>query len=85
MRFIDGFYACALIVLLGWLLLGGLMHSEIPSSPRAGEDRTASLPPISASSGQPRSVALATVDQRHFRIFVAGSPDVWSVAVSEDD
>jgi hypothetical protein len=26
-----------------------------------------------------------TVDERSFRIFVAGSPSVWSVAVSEDD
>jgi hypothetical protein len=85
MRFIDGFYACAFIILLGWLVLGSIIDSEHPSDSLADEHAISSLPVTSSSSVRPRSIATATVDERNFQIFVAGSPDVWSVAVSEDD
>ena len=38
---------------------------------------------VSAASGKPHPLALATVDERSFWIFVGGSPDIWSVAVGE--
>ena len=48
------------------------------------DESTASSPPADSAS-PPQPVALATVDERSFWIFVGGSPDLYSVAVSEDD
>jgi hypothetical protein len=85
MRLIDVFYAAALVVLLGWLVVGSALDSERPGDSGADERAASSRPAIGAPSPQPWPAARATVDERNFQIFVAGSPDVWSVAVSEDD
>jgi len=86
MRFSDVFYAVAFVILLGWLVLGSVIDAEYSGGTFADDANTTSSPPAdSASSSQPRPVATATVDERSFRIFVGGSPDVYSVAVSEDD
>ena len=85
MRTIDVFYAATIGILLGWLVLGSFIDSEHPGGSLADENTASSLPAISAPSQQPRPVATAKVDERTFWIFVAGSPNVWSVAVSEDD
>jgi len=85
MRTIDVFYAATIGILLGWLVLGSVIDSEHPGGSLANENTASSLPPISASSQQPRPVATAKVDERVFQIFIAGSPNVWSVAISEDD
>ncbi len=82
MRFNDVFYAAALVILLGWLVLGSVIDAEYSGGSLA-EDTTASSPPADSAS-PPQPVALATVDERSFWIFVAGSRDVWSVAVSDD-
>ncbi len=93
MRIIDVFYAVAFVVLLGWLVLGSVIDAEYPGGSLADE-YTASNPPTdigssqpanSASSRPPQPVASAMVDARSFWIFVGGSPDLYSVAVSEDD
>jgi len=85
MRFSDVFYPVALVILLGWLVLSSGIDAEYPGSSLNHENTTPSLPAVSAVSLQPQPVARATVDERNFWIFVAGSPDVWSVAVSDDD
>jgi len=85
MRFIDVCHAVALAVLLGWLFFGNLIGSQQPGGPREAEQMASNPPAVGASNGLPRSVATARVDERSFRIFVAESPDAWSVAVSEDD
>ncbi len=85
MRIIDVFYAVAFVVLLGWLGLGSVIDAEHQGSSHA--DVYAAWNPLtdSASSQPPQPLASATVDARSFWIFVGGSPDVYSVAVSEDD
>lgn len=85
MRFSDVFYPAATVLLLGWLVLSSVIDAEHRSASLAAENTALSLPSVSASSLQPQPVAMATVDERNFWIFVAGSPDVWSVAVSSDD
>ncbi len=85
MRFIDFFYAAAFAVLLGWLVLGSVIDAEYPGASLADQNTASSLPAVGASSWKPQPVATARVDERSFRIFVAGSPFVWSVAISEDD
>jgi len=85
MRFIDVFYAAALAVLLVWLVLGSVIDARLPGSLLADENAASSLPAVSSVTGQPQPVATATVDERSFWIFVAGSPTVWSVAISGDD
>jgi hypothetical protein len=85
MRFIDAFYAAAFAILLGWLVLGSVIDAEYPGGSLTDETTASSPPADSASSPQPQPVATATVDERNFWIFVGGSPDVYSVAVSEDD
>ena len=85
MRFSDVFYAVAFVILLGWLVLGSVIDAEYPGGSLADENATSSPPADSASSPQPQPVATATVDERNFWIFVGGSPDIYSVAVSEDD
>jgi hypothetical protein len=85
MRFIDVFYAAVFVILLGWLVLGSVIDAEYPGGSLADENTTSSPPADSASSPQPQPVATATVDARSFWIFVGGSPDLYSVAVSDDD
>ncbi len=85
MRFNDVFYAAALVILLGWLVLGSVIDAEYPGGSLADANTAWSPPAVSASPQRPQPVARATVDERNFQIFVAGSPDVWSVAISEDD
>ncbi len=85
MRFSGVFYPAATVILLGWLVLSSVIDAEHRGASLAEENTTSNLPSVSASSLQPRPVATATVDERNFWIFVAGSPDVWSVAVSNDD
>jgi hypothetical protein len=85
MRFIDVFYAAAFAILLGWLVLGSVIDAEHPGGSLADENTATSPPADSASSQPPQPVASATVDARSFWIFVGGSPDLYSVAVSEDD
>ena len=85
MRFIDVFYPAAFVILLGWLVLGSVIDAEYPGDPLAEESTAPNLPSVAASSRQPQPVATARVDERSFWIFVAGSPNVWSVAVSNDD
>jgi hypothetical protein len=85
MRVIDVFYAAAFALLIGWLVLGSVIDAEYPGGSRVDANTVWSPPAVSASPPQPQPVARATVDERNFRIFVAGSPDVWSVAISEDD
>ncbi len=85
MRFSDVFYPAALVLLLGWLVLGSVIDAEYRGDSLADENGSPSLPSVSTSSLQPQPVATATVDERSFWIFVAGNPDVWSVAVSDDD
>ena len=83
MRFIDVFYAAALVILLGWLVLGNVITVEYPRGSIADEQTASSPPADSASIRQPHPVATATVDERSFWIFVGGSPDVYGVAVSD--
>jgi hypothetical protein len=83
MRFIDVFYAAALVILLGWLVLGSVIDVEHPRGSLVNENTASSLPAVSASIGQPHPVATATVDERSFWIFVGGSPGVYGVAVSD--
>jgi hypothetical protein len=85
MRTIDVVFAAAIGILLGWLILGNVVDSEHPGGSLANDNAASSLPAISAPAEQPRPVATAEVDEQIFRIFVAGNPNVWSVAVSEDD
>ena len=87
MRFIDVFYPVAFVILLGWLVLSSVIDAEYPGGSLNHENTAPSLPAVSAVAlqPQPQPVATATVDERSFWIFVAGSPDVWSVAVSDDD
>ena len=85
MRIIDVFYAVAFVVLLGWLVLGSVIDAEYPGGSLADEYTASNPPADSASSRPPQPVASATVDERSFWIFVGGGPDVYSVAVSEDD
>ena len=85
MRFNDVFYAVALAILLGWLVLGSVIDAEFLGDSLSDEYTTASPPAVSAASQQPKPVATARVDERLFRIFVGGNPDVYSVAISDDD
>ena len=85
MRFSDVFYPSALVILMGWLVMLSFIDVERPGDPLADENVAASLPSVGASTLGPQPVATATVDERNFWIFVAGSPDVWSVAVSDGD
>ena len=85
MRFSDVFYPVAFVILLGWLILSSVIDAEYRSGSLNDENTAANLPAVSASSLQPQPVAIARVDEQSFWIFVAGSPDVWSVAVSDDD
>jgi len=87
MRSSDVFYAVAFVILLGWLVLGSVIDAEYPGGLLADEHTTSTPPADSASSpqSQPQPVATATVDERNFWIFVGGSPEIYSVAVSEDD
>ena len=85
MRFIDVFYPVAFVILLGWLVLSSVIDAEYPGGSLNHENTGPSLPAVGAVSLRPQPVATATVDERSFWIFVAGSPDVWSVAVSDDD
>ena len=85
MRFNDAFYAIALVILLGWLVLGSVRDVEFSDGSLSDEHTTANPPAVSAASQQPKAVATARVDERLFRIFVGGGPDVYSVAVSDDD
>ena len=85
MRLIDFFYAAALSILLGWLVLGSVIDVEYPGGSLAEKITAASPPADSASPLQPQPVATATVDEQNFWIFVGGSPKLYSVAVSEDD
>jgi hypothetical protein len=91
MRFSDVFYSVAFVILLGWLVLGSVIDAEYPGDSLADENATASPPAASALPPQPQPqplpqpVATATVDEQNFWIFVGGSPDIYSVAVSEDD
>ena len=85
MRFNDVFYAAALVILLGWLVLGSVIDAEYSGGSLSDEHTTSSPPAVSASSQQPKPVATARVDERLFRIFVGGAPDIYSVAVSDDD
>ncbi len=85
MRFSDVFYPSALVILLGWLVTLGFIDVERSGDLLADENVASSLPSVSASTLGPQPIATATVDERDFWIFVAGNPDVWSVAVSHDD
>jgi hypothetical protein len=85
MRIIDVFYAVAFVILFGWLVLGSVIDVEYPGDSLANEYTASNPPADSASARPPQPVASATVDARSFWIFVGGSPDVYSVAVSEDD
>jgi hypothetical protein len=85
MHFSDFCYSAALVILLGWLILGSVIDTEYSDGPLADQNAAASPPAVSSSSPHPQQLATATIDERRFRIFVAESPDVWSVAVSEDD
>ena len=85
MRFIDVFYPVAFVILLGWLVLSSVIDAEYPGGSLNHENTAPSLPAVGAVSLRPQPVATATVDEQSFWIFVAGSPDVWSVAVSDDD
>jgi hypothetical protein len=62
--------------------------SASPQQPQPDEITASSLladsaSAVSAASLQPNPLALATVDERSFWIFVGGSSDIWSVAVGE--
>ena len=85
MRFSDVFYPVAFVILLGWLVLSSVIDTEYPGGSLNDENTASSLPAVSSLSLLPQPVATATVDERSFWIFVAGSPDVWSVAVSDGD
>jgi len=85
MRFSDVFYSVAFVILLGWLVLGSVIDAEYPGGSLADENTALAPPTDGASSQPPQPVATATVDERNFWIFVGGSPEVYSVAVSEDD
>jgi hypothetical protein len=85
MRSSDVFYAVAFVILLGWLVLGSVIDAEYPGGLLADEHTTSTPPADNASSQQPQPVATAKVDERNFWIFVGGSPEIYSVAVSEDD
>jgi hypothetical protein len=85
MRFSDVFYAAAFVILLGWLVLGSVIDADYPGGSLADENPVSSPPADSASSQQPQPVAIATLDERSFWIFVGGSPDLYSVAVSDED
>ena len=81
MRVTDFFYATAFAILLGWLVLGNVVDAEHLGG-WLSDESTASNPPADSAS-PPQPVALATVDERSFWIFVGGSPDVFGVAVGE--
>ena len=59
--------------------------SASPQQPQPNESTASNSPTVSAPPQQPQPLALATVDERSFWIFVGGSPDVYGVAVSEAD
>jgi hypothetical protein len=83
MRVIDVFYATALVILLGWLVLASVIDVEYSDTSLAQENTAASPPAASPPLPQPHPVATATVDERSFWIFVGGNPDVYGVAVSD--
>jgi hypothetical protein len=85
MRVSDVFYSAALVILLGWLIMGSIIDAAYPGGSPTNQNTASHLPAVSASSGQLQPLATATFDERNFWVFVGGRPDVWSVAISADD
>ena len=85
MRFSEVFYPVAFVILLAWLVQSGVIHVEHAGGPLADPSDTPNLPSVSATTRPPQHLATAKINEQGFWIFVAGNPDVWSVAVSEDD
>ena len=95
MRSVDLVYAAAIVALFVWLALGAA--AGFPDLGATGPRANAAhaLAPVSApgaatfttptSPGPPRVAASATIDTRHFEIWVGEGPPAWSVAVSLED
>ncbi len=85
MRLNDAFYAAALVVFLGWLVLGGLIRFDRLDGASPGGETDALLSAASVPPEPPRLTATAFVDGKSYLIFVGRTPHVWSFAVGEDD